>query len=47
MSDPHRKFFLLVALTKALGPDLTRRELGIAQLEQIAAEHNIDTKESS
>lgn len=47
MSDPRRKFFLLIELTKALGPDLSRRELSVAQLEQIAAEHDIDTKESS
>jgi hypothetical protein len=40
--NPRRKFFLLKAIGATLGPDLTRRELSVAELEAIAAKHSID-----
>lgn len=42
MSNPRRKFFLLRAITEALGPDLSRRELSVAELEALAKRHSID-----
>lgn len=40
--NPRRKFYLLVALTEALGPDLGRRELSCKQLEELATKHGVD-----
>lgn len=41
--NPRRKFDLLKILSAALGPDLHRRELSVAELEAVASEHGIDT----
>ena len=40
--NPLRKGDLLLILAVELGPDLHRRELSVAELEAIAAEHGID-----
>ena len=42
MSNPHRKFDLLRIITAALGPDLSRREMSVADLETLAAKHGVD-----
>lgn len=40
--NPRRKLALLQALSNALGEDLSRRELSVAQLEALAAQHGVD-----
>jgi hypothetical protein len=44
--NPLRKGDLLLILAVELGPDLHRRELSVAELEAIAAEHGIDVSKA-
>jgi hypothetical protein len=44
-ANPRRKFYLLVALNKALGVDVARRELSVRELESIAAANGVDLTE--